>query len=95
MGGFGLMALFFGILTITLTLQVRGYACHTLREVSMELASCLGALGLGPSRVSAPQAPIPKMRQLSLFPGVLGELNEKMCLQYLEGHLNMTSARGM
>lgn len=95
MGGFGLMALFFGILTITLTLQVRRYACHTLREVIMELASSLGALGLGSSRISAPRSPISKMRQLSLYPGVLGGLNEKMCLQYLEGHLNMTSARGM
>lgn len=41
------MALFFGILTVTLTLQVRvtPCACHALRGVSVGLASHLAALG--------------------------------------------------
>lgn len=45
MGGFGLMALFFGILTVTLTLQVRACPYHTPRDVSMELASGFGTPG--------------------------------------------------
>lgn len=45
MGGFGLMALFFGILTVTLTLQVRAHARRTPRDTGTELASGFGTPG--------------------------------------------------
>lgn len=47
-GGFGLMALFFGILTVALTLQVRHCACHSLEGIIRDrgLASSLWSFWL-------------------------------------------------
>lgn len=73
-GGFGLMALFFGILTVALTLQVRHCACHSLEGIIRDRgpASSLWSLWLTLSIDPSCKASLPRSFLFSVLGALMG-----------------------